>query len=270
MSIVRSLNRGLLSAGMAALMFVNSVGCSSAPSSSPPENTPASQVPPAQLRDGETLFRALFFGQGEVAKTFPEVWQRKVFQSLHDPTPEQTEVMDKVVRTLDTKYPGFFDRFAAEVQSGDHLRVRAIMQEGAADVQALVSSGDLTGTNGECFTYVFIAAAVVVVAAAFIIVVATAQFAVNQTAAVTSNTSFTTNVSCGSSCGAACTCAVASCGNMGAYHGGGGDIGLGDAPAEPPVVDAGAVAANTDRQKESSLMFDEYVDFIAYRLGVAR
>ncbi len=98
----------------------------------------------ASLRyDGETVFRALMFGQGEVAQLFPEIWadEAAILQEARKRMSEQDlEVFDaslkaaegfweKLVAAIGEADPTFFDRFAEATQSGDHLVILAALEE---------------------------------------------------------------------------------------------------------------------------------------------
>jgi SdpC family antimicrobial peptide len=253
-SIRTRMMAGSLSTVLAITSVQSLVGCSGAPPSSTGVRVDRQQL------DGKTIFQGIFFGQGDVAAMFPEVWQRPEYRSAQHLTPTQSAKLGELTRTIDAQHPGFFDRFANEVKSGDHLRVRAALQEATLDIQPLVSDTELGGTRGECFG--------IIVAGVFLLVVV-AQFVIYQTSAVTSNTNYT------STCGAAPTCGggppstcVSTCvGTSGgiAYHGSDGVLG-GD-PAASPVPDAGAGLAAAETESKSSLADDEYVALIAWRLG---
>jgi SdpC family antimicrobial peptide len=257
---------------MCAIFMATAAGCSSA--------SPASSSLHAQY-SGETLFRAIYFGQGEVAKAFPEVWELKAFAPLHHLTPEQAVRLDKFVAAIDAKYPGLFDRFAVEIQSGDHLRVQAAMLEGAADMSSLISNSTPGDLRDECICintglifgyYVAVAVAAVAVEAAFYFVAVDAQVTVNQTVAINTNSTVTTSTatntsasssivtSCGSSCGSSCE----------SYHGGGGDVAIGEGKSDAAPAPSPAPSSEASPFSNPSLFLDEYVDLIALRLALVR
>lgn len=94
---------------------------------------------PAQGYSGEDLFKGLLLGQGPVADLFPEVWNDvKEFREQAIPPEEfekaqlaMSDYADAMIETIAAEDPGFFDAFAAEIQSGDHLRVESAVYDGA-------------------------------------------------------------------------------------------------------------------------------------------
>jgi hypothetical protein len=151
------------------------------------------------IYDGESLFRGIFFGTGEVAQKLPEIWQSQEQAKLAVLTPEQTaarleaggtqlralgypEQAERlallasqvrngalsprdIARVADSKFSvgdraapeaaatydnvvayiksldsGFFHRFAAEIQSGNQLRVANAIREAS---KLLVESTNL-------------------------------------------------------------------------------------------------------------------------------
>lgn len=85
--------------------------------------------------DGETLFRGMFLDDGPVAQLFPEVWndsrlvryREQVEQLL---TPQQMEQQRQhLLAILNAQDPTFLARFASAMQSGDRIRIDAMMTE---------------------------------------------------------------------------------------------------------------------------------------------
>jgi SdpC family antimicrobial peptide len=143
-------------------------------------------------KDGETLFRGLVFGEGEVAKAFPEIWGGK---KIDDPswTAEQRDAVVKVktelIADMRTADPGFFDRYAGALQSGDHLRIERMLDESGklfrqvADSRITTSqSGNRGSATGTCIVDVLF-----VVVALFINVAAGLNFVVDANFVVAAN-----------------------------------------------------------------------------------
>ena len=171
-----------------------SIGCGSAGTNGSTDRTrtdPSAEQPGTgaqTLYDGESLFRGIFFGTGEVAEKLPEIWRSQEQAKLAVLTPEQTaarleaggsqlralgyaEQADRlgllasqvrngalspkdIARVADGKFSvadrtapeavatydsavasikgldsGFFNRFAAEIQSGNQVRVANAIRE---------------------------------------------------------------------------------------------------------------------------------------------
>jgi SdpC family antimicrobial peptide len=214
----KSIATGSVAAVVMSAILV-SLGCS-APAD-PGTSTPA---PARAPRDGETVFRGIFFGEGDVGAQLPEMWgddvaqQRAAItkspellaqqleqaiarmkasgwsdsvvaraqealdmvrsgQSLQDTTPvEMSTLRDLMVARMDERDPTFFSRFAADMQSGDHLRVERAMNDAQAAVRDVAETiGTSGGSGSESIVWyygpVLVAAAAVAVAVAVVIVV---------------------------------------------------------------------------------------------------
>ncbi|WP_432924894.1 hypothetical protein ACQPZZ_31010 [Microbispora sp. CA-135349] len=82
-------------------------------------------------RDGESLFRGVFFGEGEIAR------------SLHGTswaTPRSLAVGDQVLASIRTASPQFFPSFLAEMTSGDRLRISAALADGKQQLSSAAAS----------------------------------------------------------------------------------------------------------------------------------
>jgi SdpC family antimicrobial peptide len=142
-------------------------------------------------KDGETLFRGLIFGEGEVAQAFPEIWGGK---KIDDPswTAEQREAVVKtkalLISDMRTADPGFFDRYAAALQSGDRLRIERMLDESGklfrqvADSRITTSqSGNSGSASGTCIIEVlFVVVAVFINVAADLNFVTAWNFVLNR------------------------------------------------------------------------------------------
>ncbi len=77
-------------------------------------------------RSGEEIIRGVFFGEGEVANLFPEIWENFRSQLSGKEWDEMKEAMVSTVKETD---PTFLDKFGEEMQSGDHIRIQTIIAE---------------------------------------------------------------------------------------------------------------------------------------------
>lgn len=212
--------------------------------------------------DGEQLFKAVYFGQGEIAGELSEVWDRKELSALRHLDPAQKAAVEQLVRAVADGNEGFFQQFAVETRSGDHVRVQAAITGGAKQIARLVVPSDSGQGGGQCVFVLFgsvvlVAVGAVIVAAAAYFLAAAAQVAVYQTSAV----------------------------------GGGGDDGpctlrrdgdtlrcraKSDDPEQARLSNAEAGArelesiSGSSTPRESTLKLDEYVDLIARRLATGR
>lgn len=192
--------------------------------------------------DGQAIFRGLFWGEGDVAKKFPELWENSatgspntrernassldmnvVAQQVEDygrtlciegctdilrdsfaaavmrirsgerdrveinsnesiarlKGPLKDAATVAIIESLKRQEPGFFDRFGSEMQSGDPVRVRAMLNEAIGELMTAAhklqseSKGTLafdsamkpkSELNGPVVLVVVIAIAVIVVA----------------------------------------------------------------------------------------------------------
>lgn len=120
------------------LLAVLAAGCDTSRSLTAPEPGSAASAAAAkgaQRYDGTTLFRGLVFGEGRIAKLFPEIWEGSSARDRALTAKQRAEIeagKAELVRRMDRVDPTFFDRFAADVQSGSHVRVERAMENGRA------------------------------------------------------------------------------------------------------------------------------------------
>jgi SdpC family antimicrobial peptide len=77
---------------------------------------------------GEVVFRGVFFGEGEVADLFPEIWGNYKSQVN---SKEWIKLKESIISSLKTNNPTFLDKFGKEMQSGNHFRIQSILIEGS-------------------------------------------------------------------------------------------------------------------------------------------
>jgi SdpC family antimicrobial peptide len=95
----------------------------------------ADDIGPAPEYDGETLFRGVILGQGEVAELIPEIRDHYGLEqrvSSKEDRQANIETFDDIVAQVGATHPGYFDRFGAAMQSGDHVQIRRTLVEAAA------------------------------------------------------------------------------------------------------------------------------------------
>lgn len=122
--------------------------------------------------DGETIFRGLAFGQGPVARLFPELASAPAL------SPEQAAAVDAIVAQMRAFDPGFFDRFAAAMY-GSRVRVRAALESAnelgkrsILAINARYSSAAASSEQGQCLVFPLVVVAVLAVAGAVVVVAA--------------------------------------------------------------------------------------------------
>lgn len=81
---------------------------------------------------GEQVFRGVFMGEGAVADLFPEIWKN---QKNNRTDPAWVTLKEQVISEINTNDPNFMGRFGVEMQSGDHLRIDAILTEARTKMQ---------------------------------------------------------------------------------------------------------------------------------------
>jgi hypothetical protein len=96
----------------------------------------------APAYSGETLFRGLFFVDGPAAEKIPELQRAKVAYGLNNLNEKQRMAVRNLEDSLISRFkqadPGFFKRFQGEIQSGDHRRVQAMLQEASRMIITII------------------------------------------------------------------------------------------------------------------------------------
>jgi len=123
----------------------SSIGPSSplAPERDATNGAPAIGDPPVAPFDGLTIYRGVMQGRGPVVDRVPEL-REHVRLDRFVTRPELVDavvtVQDAIVDRMQTIDPAFFDRFGAEMTSGDHLRLRAALEDaGRATYDAIAT-----------------------------------------------------------------------------------------------------------------------------------
>ncbi|TSE01604.1 hypothetical protein FOS14_03475 [Skermania sp. ID1734] len=120
--------------GVAAALAISIAGFATwneiSPSSSAPERSAkASSAPSAEVKgtrdDGEKIFRALAFGQGDMAYALgaePILSTYRTTYSLNN-RPDRKALADRVIHDIDTADSNFFATFSIQMRSGDPFKV---------------------------------------------------------------------------------------------------------------------------------------------------
>jgi hypothetical protein len=122
---------------LAPVMILTQVGCGAptegASSTGNPDVVSAKQ---GSVRDGESIFRGVFFGQGPVASLFPETWEGR------RAAPTGPLVNEAMVSALSAQ----IDRMTSEGRPKAAIQrlttLRAQLQDGSFDAAALRASAD--------------------------------------------------------------------------------------------------------------------------------
>ncbi|MCC9023202.1 sporulation delaying protein family toxin [Bacillus nakamurai] len=85
---------------------------------------------PSVSYSGEEIFSGIFFGQGEVAKLLPEVWDSKAVQKIDQD--ELKQVSDQVIADIKNASPAYFKELKTAVYSGDYEQVNSMIEKGSA------------------------------------------------------------------------------------------------------------------------------------------
>lgn len=162
-SIVGAVVAGALLAGGAvtASYAADSTSASSVPASAPVKVADAKA-------DGKTLFNGLYFGQGDVGakllKSDAYIGDESGQLQKND-TAEAHKAIADLTAAIDKSSPTFFSDFSADIRSGNPFRVKAAVENGAAEVAkvAKVESQD-DANSPTCLVTVNVGAFVNVVA----------------------------------------------------------------------------------------------------------
>lgn len=84
---------------------------------------------PSVSYSGEDIFSGIFFGQGEVAKLLPEVWDTKAVKKINQD--ELKQVSDQVIADIKKSSPDYFKKLKAAVYSGDYEKVNSVIDQGS-------------------------------------------------------------------------------------------------------------------------------------------
>jgi SdpC family antimicrobial peptide len=96
---------------------------------------------------------------------FPDIWDARALKSLESPDAARTlKAMDGWVSIIRQRDASFFDRFATEIQSGDHLRVERALDEAAQRLLDAAPSAGIVRPAGVYPGWVVVKIAIVALA----------------------------------------------------------------------------------------------------------
>jgi hypothetical protein len=89
-------------------------------------------------RTGETLFRAVYFGEGAAATAIPELNGISIgsFTSNANDIQETHQIQDRIVSQINSMDANFFESFRQAITSKNHVLVRSKLDEGKAKINA--------------------------------------------------------------------------------------------------------------------------------------
>ena len=96
---------------------------------------------------GEQVFRGILFGEGEVAKLFPEIWDND--SQLEESEQGQISVKEEIISFIKIQYPDFMDWFGQETQSGNHIRIQKALDEASEKSKIATTSLGLKDLDAE-------------------------------------------------------------------------------------------------------------------------
>jgi len=156
-----------------------------------------------QQYGGKEIFRGLVFGQGEVAKLFPEIWTKDLLKEARKK--EAVEFSNQMIAEIKVADSTYFNELKDAVYSGDHLKIQASLDKGGKLLseqiekksETLQAENASAAGTGSAACYVAYAAAAVSVVAGFsyAVVVTAAGGAVAYLAVVTTKYFWTGSVS---------------------------------------------------------------------------
>jgi SdpC family antimicrobial peptide len=91
----------------------------------------AATLPPAvqarqQALSGRELYKGMFFGVGPAARHFDELWlhaQSQAGLARPELRQQQEQTAERLAARIEAEEPAFFERFARELRSRDHLTI---------------------------------------------------------------------------------------------------------------------------------------------------
>jgi SdpC family antimicrobial peptide len=169
-----------LGAAVMAVVTFATFGCGGAMGADP-QGDSSNEVQQARL-DGRALYTGMFFGVGPGAKLFPEIWENDALDARAQRQGREAEfetAANGVADKLAARDAAFFDRFAAGIQSGDHLRIEQTMKDAREQTRAVVAEmrnvpADQVGAlqfQAEAGLWLYVETAVAVVAVAVVVLV---------------------------------------------------------------------------------------------------
>lgn len=123
-----------LSACLLLSLFVSACG-TDAPTGPRPVPSQATAVAADWTAGGESMYRGIFFGQGQITQDVPELGDAFAWRGTMDETQRAAldSFVDDLTATIHRTAPGFFDEFERVMRGGDHVAISDMMDR-AGDV----------------------------------------------------------------------------------------------------------------------------------------
>lgn len=126
---------------------------------------PKSNETEAATYSGEDLYRGIMFGQGEVAKKLPKIWDKDTLTKA-DMNSKSKKIIDGTVKYIKENDSNYFDELKKSLNSGDENALSESLQKGGTYFGEYVEKNDLVKkankeaeSGFECAVYPYYAVA---------------------------------------------------------------------------------------------------------------
>ncbi|MGY2610614.1 sporulation delaying protein family toxin [Bacillus pretiosus] len=96
---------------------------------------------------GEEIFRGIIFGEGEVAKLFPQIWTEELLEEAN--SKEQKQAIDAVVLEMKSVDSNFFNELKSAIDTKNSLEINNAFEKGGAVLDNALKNMDAKLTNVE-------------------------------------------------------------------------------------------------------------------------
>jgi SdpC family antimicrobial peptide len=90
---------------------------------------------------GEQIFRGFVFGQGEVAKKIPEIFDQKTIKKLN--SPEAIKGVNEMLQVIKKEDPSYFQDLQNAVYSKNPQKVEDLLKKGGAIIKSSMNITDV-------------------------------------------------------------------------------------------------------------------------------
>ncbi|ANN35632.1 hypothetical protein CN936_09570 [Bacillus cereus] len=105
---------------------------------------------------GEEFYKGIIFGQGNVAKLLPEMWNEKTMKKVN--SKEALELTDNITKEMKSINPAYFNELKQAINSKDFVKINEAFENGKAlfksaqsnlklDIQKQTEAGTGNGLN---------------------------------------------------------------------------------------------------------------------------
>lgn len=117
--------------------------CDTSPTAVAPSDPPALRAAVGDRSDGVRIYRAVFFGEGELVRVLPSPWREGGGRVSTAKDLRAGRLEAEIVEWIDASDPTFFADFSLIMRSGDHLRVERMLDRSSGlTEQALRNAAD--------------------------------------------------------------------------------------------------------------------------------